>query len=146
MAPDTTDVANAAKAALEAAKTAAIAAGKSAVYKGEPTDSDRPTLPRHYQVLHVTTGSAVGKRLTGSRSGERYRIIVRSVGLTYDEACWESDRAKAALDDKVLTLAGFDWGKNLDDADRPIAPDNDVAPAEYDGVRVWMTVIKPLPS
>lgn len=144
MSPETADVAEVVKAALAAEKTAAITAGESAVYIGEPRDEDYP-LPRHYQVLHVTTGAGGGYRMAGGRSAEKYRMVVRSVGSTYAEATWETDRAKAALDDAVLSLSGFDWQQNFDESDRTVAPDHDV-PDLYDGVRVWTTIIGPLPT
>lgn len=148
MSPETTDVANVAKAALAAVKADAIAAGRSGVYIGEPTDADRSDnggeLPRHYQVLHVTTGAGGGYRLAGGRSADKYRLVVRSVGSTYGEAAWETDRAKEALDDAELDLPGFDWQQNEDESNVPIAPDNALAPSEYEGVRVWTTVIGPL--
>lgn len=148
MTPSTEAVANMVKAALEAVKAAAINADPptSAVYIGEPRDEDLDMLPRHYQVLHVTTGIPAGpQRMTGQTTGRKYRFVVRYGGSTYAEAAGEADWAVEALDEKVLTLAGFSCGRTETDSETPIAPDNDL-PDWYDGVRVWTTIIKPLPA
>jgi hypothetical protein len=139
-----------AKAALIAAKAAAVAGGHSATYLGEPReedyDPDTGKLPDSYQVLHVTSGDGIGaQRLTGQTGPRKYRFVVRSVGTTYAEACWESDRARDALDEKVLTLAGYNVDRTIGDGGRPVAPENDL-PDSYDGSRSWSTIITPQPA
>lgn len=88
--------------------TAIKAAVSTALGQWDAFDYDEvpKSLPRIYALVSVERRFNPNRRASGHASTSGWRVTVRAVGSTVDEARWALGKATAALDEQTLTVAG----------------------------------------
>jgi hypothetical protein len=83
-----------------------------------------PTLERRY----------VGPRRAGRAGRSGWRLSVRYVGRTVDEARWALNEITVAIDERRLTIGGVTSTPVTHESTTDIAPDD----GRYSGLTVWV--------
>lgn len=83
-----------------------------------------PTLERRY----------VAPRRGGLAGRSGWRLAVRYVGRTVDEARWAQNRITLAIDERRLTIGDFTSSPVTHESTTDIAPDD----GRYSGLTVWV--------
>lgn len=68
--------------------------------------SKKPATP--YLEVGVSSGSGQNTLLHGVHGGNEYRVTVRAVGDSYNEAAFAVEKAEAAFKSQRLVVGGFD--------------------------------------
>jgi len=93
-----------------------------------------PPVP--YGVAYVDLGRGADPRMCGDDAGRAWRILVRFVGSTADEARWVAEKTWTALDGKRMTVTGRRCTPCRSESTQPIVPDPDDEDV-YNGSAVW---------
>lgn len=105
---------------------ATLTAGGAHPYTlGQLANLTATALPPYYCEVYVTERVAEGGRFGGISNLRAWRVQIRAVAKSEDNAEVERTKAAAALEDKTVTVDGTDSTPLLRGAtDDPIAPDD----------------------
>lgn len=97
------------------------------------TDGNQGKLPDIF-VLPTLERRYVGPRRDGRAGRSGWRLSVRYVGSTVDEARWALNKVTAAIDEQRFTIGGVISTPVTHESTTDIAPDD----GRYSGLTVWV--------